>query len=143
MNMIVGAVGMSKFFGCVSPVYYVMSVNQGLSPEYYAYLLNIPTIRWVYHSLGKGIYAIERGEGRVNTCRLKVPFEDFGRIEIPVPPLEEQQAIADYLDEKSTEIDTLISVKQSKIDALKEYKKSIIYEYITGKKETHSVSIKE
>ena len=53
---------------------------------------------------------------------------------IVLPPLEEQQAIADYLDEKCCEIDSLISVKQSKIDALKEYKKSIIYEYITGKK---------
>lgn len=135
MNMIVGAVGMSKFFGCVSPVYYVMTTNPPFVPSYYAYLLNIPTIRWVYHSLGKGIYAIERGEGRVNTCRLKVPFEDFGRIEIPVPPIQEQQTIADYLDKKCSEIDALISLKQSKIEALREYKKSIIYEYITGKKE--------
>lgn len=54
---------------------------------------------------------------------------------IVLPPVEEQHAIADYLDEKCNEIDTLISIKQSKIDALKEYKKSIIYEYITGKKE--------
>ena len=54
---------------------------------------------------------------------------------IPIPPLEEQQAIADYLDIKCGEIDTLIAVKQSKIEALKEYKKSIIYEYVTGKKE--------
>ncbi len=51
------------------------------------------------------------------------------------PPLEEQRAIADYLDKKCTEIDTLISVRQAKIDALKEFKKTIIYEYITGKKE--------
>lgn len=135
MNMIVGAVGMSKFFGCVSPVYYVMSVTQGLSPLYYSYLLNIPTIRGVYHSLGKGIYAIERGEGRVNTCRLKVPFEDFGRIELPVPSEEEQQAIVDYLDKKCSEIDSLIALKQDKIECLQEYKKSIIYEYTTGKKE--------
>lgn len=54
---------------------------------------------------------------------------------IVFPPIEEQQSIADYLDEKCQEIDALIAVKQSKIDALKEYKKSIIYEYITGKKE--------
>lgn len=54
---------------------------------------------------------------------------------ILLPPIEEQQAISDYLDKKCTEIDTLISLKQSKIEALKEYKKSIIYEYITGKKE--------
>lgn len=54
---------------------------------------------------------------------------------IPVPPKNEQQAIADYLDTKCAEIDALISLKQSKIESLKEYKKSIIYEYVTGKKE--------
>lgn len=47
----------------------------------------------------------------------------------------EQQAIADYLDRKCSEIDKLIAIKQSKIDSLNEYKKSIIYEYVTGKKE--------
>lgn len=53
-----------------------------------------------------------------------------------VLPLEtEQRAIVDYLDNKCTEIDNLISIKQSKIDSLNEYKKSIIYEYVTGKKE--------
>lgn len=54
---------------------------------------------------------------------------------VPLPPLSEQQSIASYLDEKCTEIDNLISIKQSKIESLKEYKKSIIYEYVTGKKE--------
>ena len=51
------------------------------------------------------------------------------------PPTTEQQAIADYLDEKCADIDSLIQTKQSKIDSLKEYKKSIIYEYVTGKRE--------
>lgn len=51
------------------------------------------------------------------------------------PSLPEQQTIASYLDEKCLEIDSLISIKQSKIESLKEYKKSIIYEYVTGKKE--------
>ena len=64
----------------------------------------------------------------VNNAKLKDFF-------VPNIPSTEQQAIADYLDTKCAEIDTLISLKQSKIDALKEYKKSIIYEYITGKKE--------
>ena len=50
---------------------------------------------------------------------------------------EEQQAIAEYLDTKCTEIDNLISIKLSKIDSLNEYKKSIIYEYVTGKKEVN------
>ena len=53
---------------------------------------------------------------------------------IPVPPLSEQQAIASYLDDKTSQIDSLISLKQQKIDELKDYKKSIIYEYVTGKK---------
>ena len=54
---------------------------------------------------------------------------------IIVPPMSEQIQISEYLDTKCTEIDNLISIKLSKIDSLKEYKKSIIYEYVTGKKE--------
>ena len=53
------------------------------------------------------------------------------------PPLDEQQAIASYLDNKCLEIDALIAIKQSKIEELKEYKKSVIYEYVTGKKEVN------
>lgn len=51
-----------------------------------------------------------------------------------IPPLSEQQAIASYLDDKTSQIDSLITLKQQKIDELKDYKKSIIYEYVTGKK---------
>lgn len=51
------------------------------------------------------------------------------------PPNIEQHQIADYLDNKCTEIDNLIAIKQQKIEELKDYKKSIIYEYVTGKKE--------
>lgn len=51
-----------------------------------------------------------------------------------IPPLSEQQAIASYLDVKTSQIDSLITLKQQKIDELKDYKKSIIYEYVTGKK---------
>lgn len=54
---------------------------------------------------------------------------------VSFPPLSEQQAIADYLDEKCNEIDELIAIKQQKIEQLKEYKKSVIFEYVTGKKE--------
>ena len=54
-----------------------------------------------------------------------------------LPSQQEQQEIGEYLEKRCAEIDTLISVRLSKIDALKEYKKSIIYEYITGKKEVN------
>ena len=53
---------------------------------------------------------------------------------IPVPPLNEQQTIADYLDQKCSEIDELISIKQQKIEKLKDYKKSLIFECATGKR---------
>ena len=54
---------------------------------------------------------------------------------IAFPSLSEQQAIASYLDSKCSEIDALIALKQQKIEELKDYKKSVIYEYVTGKKE--------
>lgn len=54
---------------------------------------------------------------------------------LPLPPLPEQQAIAAFLNKKCSEIDKLITIKQKKIEELKEYKKSLIYEYVTGKKE--------
>ena len=57
----------------------------------------------------------------------------YSILEIPIPPLSEQQAIASYLDNKCEEIDDLIAMKQKKIETLKEYKKSVIYEAVTGK----------
>ena len=60
--------------------------------------------------------------------------DKYSLMEIPLPPLSEQQAIASYLDEKTSQIDSLIAIKQEKITELKDYKKSIIYEYVTGKK---------
>lgn len=57
---------------------------------------------------------------------------------VPLPPLSEQKSIAEYLDKKCADIDSLISTKNAKIEELKEYKKSIIYEYVTGKKEVES-----
>lgn len=60
---------------------------------------------------------------------------DLKEIQIPFASWIEQQQIADYLDKKCSEIDKLISIKQAKIEKLNEYKKSLIYEYVTGKKE--------
>ena len=56
-------------------------------------------------------------------------------LKFAVPPIEEQRQIADYLDEKCEKIDKLIAIEQQKIEKLNEYKKSLIYEYVTGKKE--------
>ena len=65
----------------------------------------------------------------------KLSQENLKNILLPVPPISEQQQIAEYLDKKCAEIDELISIKQQKIEKLTEYKKSLIYEYVTGKKQ--------
>ena len=57
----------------------------------------------------------------------------YYNMKLPIPPLSEQQAIASYLDTKCSEIDTLIALKQQKIETLKSYKKSVIFEAVTGK----------
>lgn len=59
---------------------------------------------------------------------------NYNNMKLPCPPLPEQHSIATFLDEKTSQIDSLISLKQQKIEELKDYKKSIIYEYVTGKK---------
>ena len=57
----------------------------------------------------------------------------YSILEIPIPLLPDQQAIVNYLDEKCADIDHLIAIKQQKIDKLKDYKKSVIFEAVTGK----------
>ena len=54
---------------------------------------------------------------------------------VPIPPLDDKKNIVSYLENKCSEIDSLVSIKNSKIKELKDYKKSIIYEYVTGKRE--------
>ena len=65
----------------------------------------------------------------------KINQEELAQITSSIPPIEEQQAIVSYLDQKCTQIDSLIAIKQRKIEKLQQYKKSLIYEYVTGKKE--------
>ena len=62
-------------------------------------------------------------------------YSFIGNMKIPYPPLSEQKEIADYLDVKCAEIDAFIAKKQTVIDKLTEYKKSLIYECVTGKRE--------
>ena len=61
-------------------------------------------------------------------------IETINRTILQFPPLVDQCAIANYLDTQASQIDELIALKQMKIDQLVEYKKSVIYEYVTGKK---------
>lgn len=74
---------------------------------------------------------------KLNTSNAQ-PLITGGKVKnyiIPIPPINERQEIVKYLDDKCSGIDSIISLKQEKIEMLKEYKKSIMYEYVTGKKE--------
>lgn len=65
------------------------------------------------------------------------PYADMNRVKnfiVPTPTLAEQQAITEYLDTKCAEIDELIKVKQEKIETLKQYRQSLIFEAVTGKR---------
>lgn len=62
-------------------------------------------------------------------------IENISRAKLYLPSLEEQEKIVVFLNEKCTQIDSLIAIKQEKIEKLEQYKRSLIYEYVTGKKE--------
>lgn len=91
--------------------------------------------RYVYYSLLTPYFMEFVNLNNAGSAQPNISSKDIGEFQILSMPLSEQQTIASYLDEKCSEIDSLISIKQSKIESLKEYKKSIIYEYVTGKKE--------
>ena len=136
MNMIVGASGVSKYFGCVSPAYYTFydKLPDHASAKYCEYVFRSKAMLRILYSLGRGIYAIERGDDRVNTCRLKVPKEDLKALLLPSPSIKEQREIINYLDRKCSAIDEIIAEKEALIADMDAYKKSLIFETVTGKR---------
>lgn len=94
--------------------------------KYIWYALRGSNIRNYYSSLSVGS----------SSSMQNISQSQFSNGSIPIPcDVNEQRAIVSYLDTKCSEIDSLIALKQAKIEELKEYKKSVIYEYVTGKKE--------
>ena len=78
---------------------------------------------------------MQKSYGKAKLKVVHISASEIGNIFIALPSIIEQQQIADYLDKKCADIDSLISIKQQKVEKLQEYKKSLIYEYVTGKKE--------
>ena len=70
-----------------------------------------------------------------NGVRQGLNFSELSRMMLIEPSIVEQKAIADYLDEKCSEIEATIAEKQKQLETLEDYKKSLIFEYVTGKKE--------
>lgn len=121
-----GAIGVSTYRGVISPSYNVYRQSNGdYDSKYLDYLLRNPLIVQHYKSRSTGIRA----------SRLRLYPQQFLSIMFPVPDINEQRAIAEYLDTKCKGIETLIEKKNKLIADLEEYKKSLIYEYVTGKKE--------
>ena len=84
---------------------------------------------------GELLRAMNLGQYSLSAAQPGLAVERIRNLYVPLPPRLEQQQIASYLDTKCSDVDSLIAVKQQKIEELKEYKKSVIYEYVTGKKE--------
>lgn len=101
--------------------FYPLDKNRVLS-EYANYLLKSYEHCTAFHNMGGGVRKI-------------LNFDEFKRQYFILPPIDEQQEIADYLDNKCAEIEQIIADKKSQIETLDGYKKSLIYEYVTGKKE--------
>ena len=101
--------------------FYPLDKNRVLS-EYANYLLKSYEHCTAFHNMGGGVRKI-------------LNFDEFKRQYFILPSIDEQHEIADYLDNKCAEIEQIIADKKSQIETLDGYKKSLIYEYVTGKKE--------
>ena len=128
MDLLTGWVDISRYAGVTSPDYRVFTlIDQATNhPAYYLYFMQMCYMDKIFYGMGAGV----SGMGR-----WRLQADKFLNFFIPIPPYAEQQEIAAYLDEKCATIDSLIASKEALITELEAYKKSIIYEYVTGKKE--------
>lgn len=78
---------------------------------------------------------MQKSKGKAKLKVVHISATNIGNVLIALPPIEEQIIIGKYLDEKCNNIDRLVEIKKQKIEKLNQYKKSLIYEYVTGKKE--------
>ena len=132
MNILSGSVGLSQYFGCVSPVYYMLRPKEKDDDvRYYNYIFQTTLFQRSLFGLGNGILMKESGNGKLNTIRMRIPMDKFGGLYIQIAPKDKQRKISDFLDAKCGEIDILIKNIQEEIDVLEDYKKSIISEGVT------------
>ncbi len=121
-----GAIGVSKYHGVISPSYNTYrQTNNHYHSAYLDYLLRIQPLVDTYNANSTGITA----------SRLRLYPDQFLSILFPVPPMEEQIEISNYLDEKIGEIKRLSDKKEKYLSELESMKKSLLFEYITGKRD--------
>lgn len=118
MNILIGAVGVSDYFGCVSPVYYVFKEKENSDIRFINYIFNTREFQKELRKFANGILEI----------RLRVSASDIFKRLIALPPKNIQKHIADFLDAKCKEIDDLICEIEEQIEILENYKRAIITE---------------
>lgn len=116
-----GSCGISSYTGSVSLINTILRPMTEMHPQYY---------NWLFHTIQFGDEFYKWGHGIVDDL-WTTGWQDMKKISIPTPPITEQAVISDFLDEQCAEIDSLISDIQSQIEALEEYKRSVITEAVT------------
>ena len=122
MDAFAGSIGVSDSDGMGTSVYHCCTPIGDFNVYYYAYLIRQMAMSGFIQSLYKGI--------RERSSDFSFPV--FGNKLLLIPPLDEQQAIVAYIEEKCEKIDKLASELQSEIDYLKEYKQRLIADCVTG-----------
>ena len=123
MDGFAGSIGISDSRGKASPVLNVLDTDQ--CKRYIMYYLRSMAYSDVFLALATGI--------RVRSCDLR--WNKLAELSYPVPPLDEQNAIVKHIDSVLSKADAVIADKKAQLATLNEYKKSLIFEYVTGKKE--------
>lgn len=114
--------GLVTEHGIITSAYIDLMPKSGVNSKYFHYLLHAYDIMKVFYNMGNGV-------------RQGLNYSEFSKLMVIAPSREEQQKIVDYLDNKCEQIDSIIETKKQQLTVLDEYKKTIIYEYVTGKKE--------
>lgn len=114
--------GLVTEHGIITSAYLDLKPKTKNSSRYYHYLLHAYDIQKVFYNMGNGV-------------RQGLNFSEFSKLKILVPNLKNQLAISDYLDNLNKKISKIILNKKSQLEKLNQYKQSIIYEYVTGKKQ--------
>lgn len=118
--------GLVREHGIITSAYIDLMPVRNINTDYYHYLLHAFDVMKVFYNMGNGV-------------RQGLNFSEFSRLMVFEPSLAEQNSIVDYLNDKCGQINTVISEKQDQLATLDAYKKSTIYEYVTGKKEVPAV----
>lgn len=135
MNVIMGAVGLSNYFGAVSPVYYMLYPRiKADNVEYFNEIFHHKIFQLSLFGLGNGILVIKSNTAadKFNTIRMRIPMSKLKRVQLPYPKKEEQESITLYLKYINIKIQKYISAKRKLIKLLEEQKQAIIHQAVTG-----------